>query len=179
MPVQIPFIGGLALGDSYYYGRLRQVSTRYFFDYVGGAFSAGTTSANSKIPLIQDTFAEHTTYYATPAMSNLGDAGDCEFTVHRASDGIIVAAPLSLYIIGSAKSLLPVQLRSDGLDLLVATPTAGAPTTFRQKLLWLCHRFLRAEMSSTQLIVKDSGGTTLTTQALTDNGSLQTMGYPT
>lgn len=87
------------------------------------------------------------------------------------TDGVVVAAA----------SKTGYALSSSGLDSVAMAEPSVAPTagsTFLAKVAWLVQRFLRADMTSSVLTTKQIGGATVSTQALTDNGTTQTVGPP-
>jgi len=77
-----------------------------------------------------------------------------------------------------AAGRLQAQLTGDGLDLISGAEPTAKPTTFVGKMLWGIQRMWRAEMTATTLTVKTEAGATVTTQAISDNGSVQTVGAP-
>ena len=71
------------------------------------------------------------------------------------------------------------KLASDGLDTIARTQSTGEPNNwnFRQRVNWLVARFYNeATKTSTTLTVKDSNGTAITAQTVSDDGSTQTVG---
>lgn len=78
----------------------------------------------------------------------------------------------------TAASKTGYKLASDGLDSITATEPSAKPSTFPGWLMWLVQRFRCSEMTASALTVKTEAGATVTTQALSDNGTTQSVGAP-
>jgi len=84
------------------------------------------------------------------------------------TDGVVVAAV----------SKTGYKLASDGLDQISAAESTGKPTTFAGWIMWLIQGFRRSKLTSSTLTVQKEDGTTVTTQAVSDDGTTQTLGPP-
>lgn len=70
-------------------------------------------------------------------------------------------------------------LAPTGLDAVsAADPAAGPPITFRDKLMWVVRRLSHASQNATQLQTFNAANVVLTTQAVTNNGIVKTVGEP-
>ncbi len=74
------------------------------------------------------------------------------------------------------------KLASDGLDAIADVEPTGKPTNFIGWARWLIQKSRRSTMTKTaagaDLVVRKEDGTAITTQALTDDGTTQTVGPP-
>lgn len=76
----------------------------------------------------------------------------------------------------------PVVLDTDGLDYVGYSAVPGYPSDFGKRLNWLIDRFLNESIldnNTNTLKVKNSVGTVLTTQTLSDVGGIETVGEAT
>jgi hypothetical protein len=79
---------------------------------------------------------------------------------------------------GAARAGDAMALTADGLDNISAAEPVAKPTTFAGWLMWLVQRYRCADMTATTLTVKTEAGDTITEQAVSDNGTTQTLGAP-
>lgn len=71
------------------------------------------------------------------------------------------------------------SLAATGLDAITATEPTAKPTTFPGWLMWLVQWKRRASKTPTAIVVRTEAGTTVTTQAITDDGAgTETLGPP-
>lgn len=82
---------------------------------------------------------------------------------------------------GTVSDKTGYKLASDGLDSISTTAPAGVASNFREMVVALWRRaFKKSTLTSTQLkTFADDGSTVLTTQAVSDDGSIQTVGNAT
>lgn len=132
--------------------RTKEVSTR--FDIVDVPNSTAVTA-------IQDGLAT-----AAQATAIETDTQDLQTQIGAAGAGL-TGIPKTGY-----------KLASDGLDVIDATIPSAVATTFPGFIKQLWSRFFyKSTLSSTELITYASDGTTVvTTQTVSDNGTLQTQG---
>mgnify|MGYP001175520250 CR=1 FL=1 len=66
-----------------------------------------------------------------------------------------------------------------GLAALSASPPAGDPATFAERLMWLVQRQRNAVLTASQLVVQTDAGSVITQQPVSDDGVTQILGPPT
>ncbi len=96
--------------------------------------------------------------------------------------------PTAEYATAAAVGAIPTDktgysLAATGLDAITATEPSTKPTTFPGWIMWLVQRFRRTNKAITggvgAIVVKTEAGTTVTTQAITDDDvGTETLGAP-
>jgi hypothetical protein len=93
------------------------------------------------------------------------------------SDGIVGLGPV-VWTGTAARTLASAKMDTDGLDSVSTTYPTGVASNFREMLVQTWLRFFgKTAMTATAVTTYAANGTTvLTTQAVSDNGTIQTQG---
>lgn len=171
-------------GDEEYFAQLLQVDTDFLWDYASEGFTGGTP-VNGRIPLTNDTRDDRDNYYRTPVLTTLpSDAAYwVELTMHRASTGLIVSAPIRYYIRDGSIAAPPASITGDALWAALQEIARTAPTTttnLGDMLMLLCRdAVMKKDINKTSGLKKlyaDNGSSILVQQTVADDGTTQTVG---
>ncbi len=185
MSARFGVVGAAAdAGDEQYFAHLLQVDSDDLLDYANQEFSSSVIDVDARIPLENDTRDDRDNYYRTPVITFLGDAGWVELTMHRGSDGLIVAGPVRYFIRDGSIADPPVSITGDSLwaalQAIELPEVDDEPEDLGMALAVVARYYCRKKALNTNsgtLDMYDDAGTDVLLRASTTTaGGVQTVG---